>query len=71
VPDLLGKPAAFIREVALSALTMAAYQDMDGLPLPILRQSLESLTKQIEAKEDFLTAHKRTAMGLAPNGKRR
>ncbi len=72
VPDLLGKPAAFIREVALSALTMAAYQDLDGLPLPVLRESLDSLTKQIEAKDDFLTAHKRTEMGLAPtNGKRR
>jgi len=52
--------------VALSALTVAAYQDMDGLPLEVLEESLESLLKQIEAKDDFLTAHKRTAIGLAP-----
>ncbi len=67
VRDLLGKPAAFIREVALSALTVAAYQDMDGLPLDVLEASLESLEKQIEAKDDFLTAHKRAPIGLAPS----
>jgi Cdc6-like AAA superfamily ATPase len=67
VPQLLGKPAAFIREVALSALTVAAYQDMEGLPLAVLEESLNTLEKQIEAKEDFLTAHKRTPIGLAPS----
>lgn len=71
VPDLLGKPAAFIREVALSALTVAAYQDMDGLPLNVLEASLESLEKQIEAKDDFLTAHKRAPIGLLAQAGRR
>lgn len=70
VPDLLGKPAAFIREVALSALTVAAYQDMDGLPVETLQASLESLEKQIEAKDDFLTAHKRTSIGLLAQARR-
>ena len=72
VPQLLGKPAAFIREVALSALTVAAYQDMDGVPLAVLEESLQSLLKQIEAKDDFLTARKRTPMGLVKgNGNRK
>lgn len=66
VPRLLGQPAAFIREVALSALTVAAYQDMQELPLAVLEESLQSLLKQIEAKDDFLTAHKRAPIGLAP-----
>ncbi len=66
VPDLLGKPGAFVREVALYALTIAAYQDMDGVPLELLRESLDTLEKQIEAKDDFLTAHKRTTIGLGP-----
>lgn len=73
VPRLLGKPAAFFREVALSALTLAAYQDCEGLPLDILEASLASLEKQIEAKDDFLIAHKRIPIGLTPtprNGKR-
>ena len=68
VPDLLGKPGAFIREVALQALTMAAYQDVDGLPLDLLRASLDTLVKQIEAKDDFLTAHKQREMGLGSGG---
>lgn len=70
VPDLLGKPAAFIREVALSALTVAAYQDMDGLPLAVLEESLKSLEKQIEAKDDFLTARKRAPIGLINQARR-
>lgn len=75
VPELLGKPGAFIREVALHALTMAAYQQMDGLPLDVLQGSLDSLVKQIEAKDDFLTNRKRGSMDFAQsierNGRRR
>lgn len=75
VPELLGKPGAFIREVALHALTIAAYQKMDGLPLPVLQESLDSLIRQIEAKDDFLTNRKRGSMGLTQtierNGRRR
>lgn len=69
VPELVGKPGAFIREVALYALT-AAYQDCDHLPLRILQNSLDMLEEQIEAKEDFLTAHKKGDMGLSPSQKR-
>jgi hypothetical protein len=71
VPQLLGKPGAFVREVALYALTIAAYQDIEGVPLTLLQESLDMLEKQIEAKDDFLTAHKRAPIGLAPANHRR
>lgn len=64
VPDMMKRPAAFVREVALYALTMAAYRDLDGLPVDVLEESLRMLVKQIEAKDDFLFSHKRRPMGL-------
>ena len=72
VPKLVGRPGAFIREVALHALTMAAYQDETGLPPELLRESLETLLNQIEAKDNFLTAHKQRPIGLSTrsNGNR-
>lgn len=66
VPRLLGKPGAFVREVALYALTIAAYQDMEDVPLSLLEESLDTLNRQIEAKDDFLTSHKRAPIGLGP-----
>lgn len=70
VPQLLGKPGAFVREVALYALTMAAYNDSLDVSLELLQQSLNTLTQQIEAKDDFLTARKRGEMGLLSERKR-
>jgi hypothetical protein len=64
VPELLGKPGAFIREVALYALTMAAYAGHDRVSVDMLRESLQTLVTQIEAKDDFLVANKRSEMGL-------
>lgn len=72
VPRLLNKPGAFIREVAVYALTMAAYQHSDDLSLTLLEKSLDSLEEQIEAKDNFLTSHKKRDIGLVPtnhNGK--
>lgn len=69
VPHLLGRPGAFIREVALYALTMAAYNGTDELTLDMLQQSLDTLVNQIEAKDDFLTAHKKSPMGLGSTRK--
>lgn len=69
IPDLMGRPGAFIREVALYALTMAAYNEHDILTLDMLHESLSNLVKQIEAKDDFLTAHKKQEMGLASQRK--
>jgi predicted AAA+ superfamily ATPase len=66
VPHLLGRPGAFVREVAVYALTMAAYQHLNELSLDILQESLDSLESQIEAKDNFLTMHKDRSMGLIP-----
>jgi SpoVK/Ycf46/Vps4 family AAA+-type ATPase len=71
VPQLLGRPGAFIREVALYALTMAAYNGEKELSLAMLNDSFDALVKQIEAKDDFLVAHKRQEMGLAARKARR
>ncbi|MGJ3240165.1 MAG: AAA family ATPase [Anaerolineae bacterium] len=64
ISELIGRPGAFVREVALYALTMAAYNDEELLTLDMLRESLGTLVKQIEAKDDFLTSHKKKEMGL-------
>ncbi|MEL6404113.1 MAG: ATP-binding protein [Chloroflexota bacterium] len=71
VPELLGRPGAFIREVALYALTMAAYDGKDTLSLEMLKESFNTLVKQIEAKDDFLTSHKKEEMGLGLPAKRK
>jgi SpoVK/Ycf46/Vps4 family AAA+-type ATPase len=71
VPKMLGRPGAFIREVALYALTMAAYAGETELSLAMLRTSLDTLVNQIEAKDDFLTSHKKQPMGLAAARKAR
>lgn len=69
IPQLVGRPGAFIREVALYALTMTAYNELETLSLEMLRESYSTLVKQIEAKDDFLTAHKKQEMGLASQHK--
>jgi hypothetical protein len=55
VPHLVGYPGAFIREVAVHALTQVAYEDMTELAWEILEQSFEGLKEQIDARDDFLT----------------
>lgn len=64
IPQLIGRPGAFIREVVLYALTMAAYNDEESLTLAMLEDSFNTLVTQIEAKDDFLTSHKKQEMGL-------
>ncbi|MCA9914659.1 MAG: hypothetical protein KC496_15005, partial [Anaerolineae bacterium] len=53
------------------ALTMAAYLGTEELTLEMLNDSLNDLISQIEAKDDFLTAHKRQPMGLGERRKER
>ncbi len=55
VPKLVGYPGAFIREVAIFALTQVAYEDLDTLPLAVLEKSYNSLKEQIDVRDDFLT----------------
>jgi hypothetical protein len=62
--DLVGYPGAFVREVALYALTQMAYNDQTDLPLGLLQRSFNRLLDQITAKDDFLTAHRRNGYGF-------
>jgi hypothetical protein len=55
VPRLVGYPGAFIREVAIFALTQVAYDDLTALPLAVLERSFNSLKEQIDVRDDFLT----------------
>jgi hypothetical protein len=55
VPRLVGYPGAFIREVAIFALTQVAYEDLTSLPLAVLERSYNSLKEQIDVRDDFLT----------------
>lgn len=61
--ELVGYPGAFIREVAVYALTQVAYEDLQELTLALLEQSFDRLQEQIEARDDFLT--KRARVGFA------
>lgn len=55
VTRLVGYPGAFIREVAIYALTQVAYEDLETLPLAVLEKSYNSLKEQIDVRDDFLT----------------
>lgn len=54
VPQLVGYPGAFIREVAIYALTQVAYDDLTELPYDLLEASFERLKAQIAARDDFM-----------------
>lgn len=70
VPQLVGYPGAFVREVAVYALTQVAYDDLTELSLDLLERSYQGLKEQIEARDNFLTQR---AHGTAdqPNGNHR
>ncbi len=65
VPRLVGYPGAFIREVAVQALTQVAYVDGTELPLAVLEQSFKGLKEQIEARDNFLSAKRAISFGSA------
>ncbi len=54
IPALVGYPGAFIREVAVYALTQVAYDDLDHLPYDVLQRSFNGLKAQLDARDDFL-----------------
>lgn len=60
--ELVGYPGAFIREVAIFALTQVAYEDLEYLSLEVLERSFDCLREQIDARDDFLK--KRFQIGL-------
>ncbi len=63
VPKLVGYPGAFIREVAVQALTQVAYVDGTELLLEVLEQSFQGLKEQIEARDNFLSVKRVIAFG--------
>jgi hypothetical protein len=68
VPELVGYPGAFIREVAIYALTQVAYDDLDVLPLETLEKSFKGLKSQIDAREDFLSRRREFGFSRLGNG---
>ena len=64
VNRLVGYPGAFIREVAIFALTQVAYEDIDTLPLALLEKSYNSLKEQIDVRDDFLTKRGSAGFGF-------
>lgn len=61
--NLVGYPGAFIREVAVYALTQVAYDDLPELSLDLLKRSFEGLKQQIETRDNFL--RQKRPQGLA------
>lgn len=66
VPQLVGYPGAFIREVAIYALTQMAYDDLTDLTYPMLEASFKGLKEQIEARDTFLSKRNSSGMALVP-----
>ena len=62
--DAVGYPGAFIREVAIYALTQMAYSDQETLSEDQLRRSFDRLLDQITAKDDFLTRQRNNGFGF-------
>ena len=69
VPDLVGQPGAFVREVALHARMLAAHEHRTEITLEYLEQSVDSLTDQLKAGADFL--NRRRSMGLVQQDNKR
>lgn len=65
VPQLVGYPGAFIREVAIYALTQMAYDDLTELTYAMLEASFKGLKDQIEVRDNFLTK-RNASMSLVP-----
>jgi adenylate kinase len=71
VPQLVGYPGAFVREVAVYALTQVAFDDLPELSLALLLQSFEGLKAQIDMKDNFLAQQhqSRSLMSRLSNGR--
>jgi hypothetical protein len=54
VPQLVGYPGAFVRELAIHALTLVAYDDLPTLTRDQLQDSLDALKVQIEARDELI-----------------
>lgn len=63
VPQLVNRPGAFVREIALHARMLAAHERETEVKQRFLITSVDTLSKQIEAGADFLP---RRPVGLIP-----
>jgi len=63
--EMLGYPGAFVREVAIYAMTQMAFSGQEELSLALLEESFNSLLDQITAKDDFLTQQRGNGFGFA------
>lgn len=62
--EMVGYPGAFIREVAIHAMTRIAFAGQETLPASVLEDSFERLLDQITAKDNFLTSHRHNGVGF-------
>jgi ATP-dependent 26S proteasome regulatory subunit len=60
---MVGFPGAFIREVAVYALTLVAYDDLSELSSDLLLTSYKRLKEQIDARDNFLQ-HRRNGKNV-------
>ncbi len=60
---MIGFPGAFIREVAVYALTLVAYDDLPELTVDLLLTSYRRLKEQIDARDNFLK-HRRNGKNV-------
>lgn len=67
IPALVGYPGAFIREVAVYALTQVAYDDLTELPYDVLERSFNGLKSQLDARDDFLKTRNGMQFGTPVN----
>ncbi len=67
--EMVGYPGAFIREVAIHAMTRMAFAGEETLSRALLEDSFNRLLDQITAKDDFLTAHRSNGFGFSVAGK--
>lgn len=58
-PKLIDYPGAFIREVAVFALTQLVDLEADELTLKVLENSFERLKAQIDARDEFIITQKK------------
>ncbi len=62
--QMVGFPGAFIREVAVYALTLVAYDNLDALTVEMLETSYQRLKEQIDARDDFLEKYRRNGKNV-------
>jgi hypothetical protein len=63
LPKLVNQPGAFVREVALHARMLAAHEQATTVTGAMLRDSVESLLKQMKAEGNFIEQRRPLGLG--------